>query len=241
MIEKRRRLQNKMRNVMRIFKRQRGVFLVEFAFVMPIILFLILSGFELARYIRVHQVTNKVAYELARGMILCINPFTAGAEYAPAQQERTVECFNAYLDSYGNMANGFLNGSPVLLNARIVDNNNAQVYDGGIVTRGRGTFTNEHRPTFNAANPNAGHETGFSSITSMLKDGELRGKTPRNLSAAEINGIINASPLGGGGVAVFTQVVVPHNNLVEQLLNFRILDAGNNVSVNQVSGTALVY
>ena len=215
------RFKNEMQKRIRTFKRQKGVFLVEFAFVMPVILTLIIAGFEMARYIRAHQVTNKIAYELARGMMQCINPSTAGTQYDQFQQDRTPHCFNAYLNSYANMASGFLDNGTVVLNARIFTGGaGGAILDGGVLQVNGATASK--------------NDTAFVSIKDHLKGGKFNGEQPRNQSAFP-------SGTDTTSVAVFTQVTVRHDSLVDKLLNFRILDAGNDTSINYVSSTAMVY
>jgi len=236
--------------LIRIFKRQRagragalsaeaGAFLIEFAFVMPIVLFLIFAGFEMARYIRTYQVTHKVAYELARGMLQCINPSGPTSEYAAEQRARTRECFNAYLRNYGDMASDFLETKPVVINARIFNDRGNEIY-----SRGFGIRIDTEKGGPGCDGLTVEHEEAtlesFCDIGPSLRGEKFFGQKPRNLRNWEdVIGVSNEVT----NIAVFTQVTVPHDSIVERILNFRILAADNSgdVSINHVSATALVY
>ena len=240
-----------MRKRVRTYKQQRGVFLVEFAFVMPIILFILFGGFEMARYIRAHQVTNKIAYELARGLLMCVNP-TEGmhpvvdVDAINFQNLRTKACMTAYLDRYGNMASGFVNGSAVVVNANIVYYDDVGTaladYSGGHKVDRHGAVI----PSCGGVDVTAGQDVNDERYCE-LGDEDLKGQKSgpglQNLRGA--TGL--ARDANGGvvpnltGVGIYTQVVVTHDSLIQAILGFRILDWDNQGTINYVASSAFVH
>jgi hypothetical protein len=87
-----------------LFKaKESGVFLLEFTLIVPIMLFLIIGGFEMARYVRMFQVTNKLAYELSNALLRqCVNSYGANTDptYIVQQEARTNKCLGSVWQSY---------------------------------------------------------------------------------------------------------------------------------------------
>lgn len=125
-------------------KRQRGVFLVEFTFVIPIIILLTLGGFEMARYIRVHQLTNKLSYEMANALLRsCVNtyPTVANAEYISLQSTRTERCYSVVFTRYktllGEALPGATSARDFSINSIIVNRNEGRDFCRGYAFRGK--------------------------------------------------------------------------------------------------------
>ena len=75
---------------------QRGAFLLELAIVLPIFIVIILGCFEMARYVRVHQLTNKLSYEMANAILrTCVNQYDteSPAIFKELQNSRKNQCY----------------------------------------------------------------------------------------------------------------------------------------------------
>lgn len=98
-----------------IFRRrsQHGAFLLELVFIVPIILAMILGGFELARYIKIYSAVSTLSFEFANSVLRdCVNTFGNNTDevFLNLQRAKNQQCIADFAAEYRRLIEegGFL-------------------------------------------------------------------------------------------------------------------------------------
>ena len=238
-------------------KYQRGAILVEFVFVMPIVLVLILGGFEMARYIRVHQIAHKISYEMANVLLrTCVNAVSTeygDQRYRDLQNKRTAECYNSVFEDYKKkqsvvlgFGNNMLN-NPYSINSVMVNNLGNVNFCRGVETRAS-VGAKETDTGLIESTPSNPLTPGRCFLQPIVTGGilspnpENNRPNPGNFDSV-VQRVSGTDVVGAGNVAIWTEVSIAYSPVIQKLLLpfIGFTAGGDDGSVNNVTATAVTY